>query len=98
MYEPQETAVMVLERKLAAHRREMAAVGLSQQQQQQQQGDTESGSRKVAFGGSADKLGRVATGGRSPREQELYRYLGVVVWGRGMGTGLRCAVVLNLSF
>eukprot|EP00903_Cladosiphon_okamuranus_P018704 g17217.t1 len=75
MYEPQESAVMALERKLAAHSQEMAtAVSLSQlQQQQQQQSDMEGDSGEVAFDGSADGLGRVTTVGRSPREQEMYR-------------------------
>ena len=71
--------MIALQHRLAAHRRDLTAAGL-------RGCDGESGGSKVASASaeSGERLSRGAEG-RSPREQELYRYSGVfLVWEGGV--------------
>ena len=71
--------MIALQHRLAAHRRDLTAAGL-------RRCDGESGGSKVASASaeSGERLSRGAEG-RSPREQELYRYSGVfLVWEGGV--------------
>lgn len=72
VYEPKEGAVAILERTLAAHRQQLAAVK-SSAQEEQPGGIKSSGSTEPSdIRGSGHDRGGV-TKERSPRAEELYR-------------------------